>query len=71
MCVGFVYLAVILDAWSQLVVGYALARQIDTQLTLAALRAAINARHPAPGLVQVSSAEVSSPKGSLQLRANS
>ena len=48
---GFVYLAVILDAWSRRVVGYALGRQIDTRLSLAALRAAINTRHPAPGLI--------------------
>src|SRR5262249_10284614 len=40
---GFVYLAVILDAWSRRAVGYALGRQIDTCLTLAALRAAIHA----------------------------
>ncbi len=38
---GFVYLAVILDAWSRRVIGYALGRQIDTRLTLAALRTAI------------------------------
>ena len=37
---AFVYLAVILDAWSRRVVGYAVSRQIDTRLTLAALRAA-------------------------------
>jgi putative transposase len=48
---GFVYLAVILDAWSRRVVGYALGRQIDTRLTLAALRAAISARHPPAGLI--------------------
>ena len=48
---GFVYLAVILDAWSRRVVGYALGSQIDTRLTLAALRAAINARHPPSGLI--------------------
>ncbi|HKV53807.1 MAG TPA: DDE-type integrase/transposase/recombinase [Candidatus Binataceae bacterium] len=48
---GFVYLAVILDAWSRRVVGYALGRQIDTRLTLAALRAAISFRHPPPGLI--------------------
>lgn len=48
---SFVYLAVILDAWSRRVVGYALGRQIDTRLTLAALRAAIRARHPSPGLI--------------------
>lgn len=41
----------ILDAWSRRVVGYALGRQIDTRLTLAALRAAISARHPPPGLI--------------------
>jgi putative transposase len=38
---GFVYLAVILEAWSRRVVGYALGRAIDTKLTVAALRAAI------------------------------
>jgi putative transposase len=48
---GFVYLAVILDAWSRRVVGYALGRQIDTRLTLAALRAAIKARRPRPGRI--------------------
>ncbi len=31
---GFVYLAVILDAWSRRVIGYALSRQIDTRLCL-------------------------------------
>jgi len=48
---GFSYLAVILDAWSRRVVGYALGRQVDTRLTLAALRAATNARRPPPGLI--------------------
>jgi putative transposase len=48
---GFVYLAVILDAWSLRVVGYALSRQIDTRLTLAALRAAVANRHPPPGCI--------------------
>ena len=48
---GFVYLAVILDAWSRRVVSYALGRQIGTRLTLAALRAAISFRHPPPRLI--------------------
>ena len=39
---GFVYLAVILDAWSRRVVGYTLSRRIDTRLALAALRAAVD-----------------------------
>ena len=38
---GFVYVAVILDAWSRRVVGYAISRSIDARLTLAALNAAI------------------------------
>src|SRR5436853_3137537 len=41
---GFVYLAVILDAWSRRVVGYALGRTIEARLTVAALEAAIATR---------------------------
>jgi peptidoglycan/LPS O-acetylase OafA/YrhL len=37
---GCVYRAVILDAWSRRVVGYARGRQIDNRLTLAAYRLA-------------------------------
>ncbi len=48
---GFVYLAVILDAWSRKVIGYGLGRNIDTRLTLAALNAAIGARRPLPGCI--------------------
>jgi len=43
---GFCYLAAILDACSRKVVGYAISRQIDTQLTLAALRSAVASRRP-------------------------
>ncbi|MDQ3185197.1 MAG: IS3 family transposase [Pseudomonadota bacterium] len=45
---GFVYVAVILDACSRKVVGYAISRQIDTNLTLAALKAAVRTRQPTP-----------------------
>jgi putative transposase len=48
---GFVYLAVILDAWSRRVVGWALSRRIDADLALAALEAAITGRAPPPGCV--------------------
>lgn len=48
---GFVYLAVILDAWSRRVVGYGLGRTIDARLTLAALEVAIATRQPAEGCV--------------------
>ena len=46
---GFVYVAIILDAWSRRVVGYALSRSIDGRLTLAALRVAVAGRKPPPG----------------------
>jgi hypothetical protein len=42
---------VILDAWSRRVLGYALGRQIDTRLALAALRAAIENRQPPRGCI--------------------
>jgi putative transposase len=48
---GFVYLAVILDAWSRRVVGWALSRRLDADLALAALDAAIASRAPPPGCV--------------------
>ena len=48
---GFVYLAVVLDAWSRRVVGWALGRRIDADLALAALEAAIAGREPPPGCV--------------------
>ena len=36
---GFVYVAVILDAWSRRVLGYAISRFIDARLMVAALEA--------------------------------
>ena len=48
---GFAYVAVILDAWSRRVVGYAISRSIDARLTVAALRVAIEARKPTPGCI--------------------
>ncbi|WP_338036695.1 IS3 family transposase [Arvimicrobium flavum] len=48
---GFAYVAVILDAWSRKVVGYAIARSIDVRLTLAALQSAIEKRRPPPGCI--------------------
>jgi transposase InsO family protein len=47
----FVYLAVILDAFSRKVVGWELDRTLATRLTLAALEKAITERKPRPGLV--------------------
>jgi transposase InsO family protein len=47
----FVFLAVVLDAYSRKVIGWQLGRNLDTSLPLAALEAAIASRHPQPGLV--------------------
>jgi putative transposase len=47
----FVYLAVILDAFSRKVVGWALDRTLATRLPIAALEQAIAERKPPPGLV--------------------
>ena len=47
----FAYLAVVLDAYSRRVIGWALGRNMETSLTLEALEKAIAARQPKPGLV--------------------
>jgi len=47
----FVYLAVILDAYSRRVIGWALDRTLEDELTLAALRMALARRTIQPGLV--------------------
>lgn len=47
----FIYVAVILDAWSRLIVGYAIGRSIDARLTVAAVRTAIDRRKPPPGCI--------------------
>ncbi|MBN9499613.1 MULTISPECIES: IS3 family transposase [Nitrobacteraceae] len=48
---GFAYVAIILDAWSRRVVGYAIGRSIDARLALAALKVAIERRRPRPGCI--------------------
>jgi transposase InsO family protein len=47
----FVYLAVILDAFSRRCLGWALRRSLEAALTLEALRMALQQRRPKPGLV--------------------
>jgi putative transposase len=47
----FVYLAVVLDAWSRRVVGWALDRTLAARLAVTALERAITGRQPQPGLV--------------------
>jgi putative transposase len=48
---GFLYLAVVLDAWSRRVVGWSMDRSATADLVTRALDMAIGWRSPAPGLV--------------------
>jgi putative transposase len=43
---GFLYLAVVLDAWSRRIVGWSMANHLRTELVLAALEMAIGQRKP-------------------------
>ena len=47
----FVYLAVVLDAFSRKVIGWALGRRLTSELTVQALQRALAERRPPPGLV--------------------
>ncbi len=48
---GWLYLAVLMDVYSRRIVGWALRRHITEDLALDALRQALQARRPAPGLI--------------------
>lgn len=48
---GFVYLAVVLDAWSRRVVGWALAETLEAKLPLEALRGALAGRNICEGMI--------------------
>ena len=54
----FIYLAVLLDAFSRRCIGWAISRHIDTQLTLAALQMALNTRTIHAGLIHHSDRDV-------------
>jgi transposase InsO family protein len=48
---GFVYLAAIIDAYSRRVIGYAVSRRLDVELSLSALQMAIKERGLYPGTI--------------------
>lgn len=48
---GWLYLAVVLDLYSRLIVGWAMSDRCDGALTLSALRQAFANRRPSPGLI--------------------
>ena len=43
---GFLYLAVVFDAWSRKIVGWSMANHLRTELVLDAMEAAIGQRRP-------------------------
>jgi putative transposase len=47
----FVYLAVVLDAYSRLVIGWALERTLEAKLAIGALQMALDKRAPAAGVI--------------------
>jgi len=49
---GWLYLAIILDAYSRKIVGRAMADHLRTELATAALQMALETRRPKPGLIQ-------------------
>ena len=57
VAVGFVYVALIMDAWSRRIIGSAMSRRIDARLTLAALNAATALRQPPCGCVHHSDSQ--------------
>lgn len=48
---GWLYVAVIVDLYARLVVGWAMSQRIDQQLVLDALHMAVQRRRPKPGLI--------------------
>lgn len=48
---GWLYLATVMDLYSRRIVGWAMADHLRTELALAALRMAIAAKKPGPGLI--------------------
>ena len=48
---GWLYLALLMDVFSRRIVGWSLSDRIDERLTMTALRRAVDARCPPPGLI--------------------
>jgi putative transposase len=68
VAVGFVYVAIILDAWSRCIVGYAISRSIDARLTIAAKTAAIEGRKPRPAACTIPTEGPNTPPSDIARR---
>lgn len=58
---GFLFLAVVTDAWSRRVVGWSMANHLRTELVLDALEMALWNRRPGPGLIHHSDHALNTP----------
>ena len=63
---GWLYLAVILDLFSRLVVGWAMAATEDSALVELALRMALASRHPQAALCTIPTVAASSPASAIK-----
>src|SRR5206468_1671877 len=63
----FIYLAVLLDAFSRREIGWALDRTLEASLAIDALQMALRRRRPAPGLVHHSDQGCSTPRPTTPL----
>ncbi|MGA2117890.1 MAG: DDE-type integrase/transposase/recombinase, partial [Bryobacteraceae bacterium] len=66
----FVYLAVVLDAYSRRVIGWALDRTLEDDLAIAALQLALRSRTPAEGLTHHSDRGVQYASSERRLKEN-
>jgi transposase InsO family protein len=66
----FVYLAVVLDAYSRRVVGWALGRTLEAELAVSALAMALRQPRPAPGLCIIPTAACSMPRSATTSPCN-
>jgi putative transposase len=48
---GFVYVAVVMDLFSRKIIGHAISKYIDRELTMGALQMALKTRSPSPGCI--------------------
>jgi putative transposase len=51
VAVAFVYVAIIMNAWSRRIIGYAMSQRVDARLTLETLDAAVSLRQQPFGCV--------------------
>jgi transposase InsO family protein len=67
---GWLYLAIVMDLYSRRIVGWAMSKNINTELALAALKMAIKNRRPSKGLIHHSDRGVQYASNDYQVALN-